>query len=75
MQGDDLLVIEGLKNPIDASNFIEVLKNITRVEWFKDQSASWNNQKSVEFTQTFSVSGSCFTFNLEKFDEIFRRSE
>lgn len=56
-------------------DFIDRLKNITLIEWFKLQSASWSSGKTVKFAQTLFSFGLCFTFNPEKFDDVFRRSE
>lgn len=70
---DDIEIIKGkLSEPIDTTDLVDRIQNITRVDWFKNQFAGWNNQKLVKFSQTLSKYGSCFSFNIDKFTDIFR---
>jgi hypothetical protein len=64
-----------LSKPINTSDLVERIRNLTSVDWFKDQSAGWNNQKLVNFSQVLTQYGSCFSFNIGKFSDIYRVQE
>ena len=61
------------KNIFDTKDLVRRLKKFYRIDWFRDQTASWNNEKTVEFTENFNV-GLCFTFNADSFGEIYKKN-
>lgn len=54
MDGNKLSPIEDL---------LPVIKNLYQIEWFKNQSATWNKDYEPVFTEVFSKSGYGFSFN------------
>lgn len=45
-------------------NLVEVLRDMTRLEWFEGQSASWNKIYGAPFSVRLTPFGYCFTFNI-----------
>jgi hypothetical protein len=73
---DDLTVVEKMwQKEVDTNDIVEKIKTRTRNDWFRNQSAGWNNQKTIDFSQTLSKYGTCFTFNTDKTSNIYRVEE
>lgn len=50
----------------DIMNFVDVLetiKKLSRVEWFRNQSATWNEKFQPQFAEIWTTRGIGFVFN------------
>lgn len=55
---------------VDTSDFIEIISNWTRYEWFQKQTAEYNN-KEVTFNVVTTMDGQCFNFNMNP--EVYKK--
>ncbi|KAG5679881.1 hypothetical protein PVAND_009418 [Polypedilum vanderplanki] len=54
------------------SRYFEIMKENSMIDWFQQQSATWNNQYQVNFTMTRNFYGMSYTFNLMNTENILR---
>jgi hypothetical protein len=59
------------KKYIDTSDLVQRVRRYNRTEWFKNQFASWNHQKTVKFSPT-SFIGLCYSFNMDSFQNVYK---
>jgi hypothetical protein len=71
---DFFYIPEKWKKLHNTDGFVESYKKYFRTAWFRNQSAFWNNKKVVKFSKNFNLL-LCFTFNMAKFDDVYRRGK
>lgn len=47
-----------------TGDLVKILRGMARMEWFEEQSASWNKIYGAPFARRLTPFGYCFTFNI-----------
>ncbi|CAO1411437.1 unnamed protein product [Diamesa serratosioi] len=58
-----------------TNNLVEILREMTRLDWFLEQSASWNRIYGAPFAQRLTPYGYCFTFNIINASDLLNLNE
>jgi hypothetical protein len=58
-------------NATGIDNFIKKIRELYRVEWFLNQTASWNTNYKPIFTETITRRGFAFAFNMLQGSKLF----
>jgi hypothetical protein len=62
---------EKWKKLVATDDFVQRYRRYFRNEWFRNQSAFWNNEKVIRFSENINIH-LCYTFNMAKFNEVYR---
>jgi hypothetical protein len=56
--------LKQVKFSTQTNNLVEVMRSLVNVDWFLDQSATWNKIYGAPFALRLTPYGYCFTFNV-----------
>ncbi|CRL02057.1 CLUMA_CG015148, isoform A, partial [Clunio marinus] len=59
----------------ETTNLIAILRERAQLEWFKDQSGSWNEIYEAPFSLRLTPFGFCFTFNIMNASDVMNLKE
>ena len=54
-----------------VEDHVKIMKAYSRVRWFKEQSAVWNDKYRPEFVEFLGVNGIGFTFNMLRPEKLY----
>lgn len=54
-----------LKEPVDTTNLVPMIENMTRSDWFLRQEAE-QYRKNLKFQESLTLNGKCFSFNFDR---------
>lgn len=58
-----------------TGDLVDILREISRLDWFLEQSASWNKIYGTPFSQRLTPFGYCFTFNIINASDLLHMNE
>jgi hypothetical protein len=64
-------IAHGFSKLNKSEDFVNKIRNYLQVEWFTNQTATWNDNFAPVFTATPTKVGFGFTFNMESNQELF----
>jgi hypothetical protein len=72
---ESFMCIQGYENIHNLTgvmtDVVNAIYNLSKIEWFKNQSGSWLNMYNPIFAEILLKHGKAFSFNTKRFEEIY----